>query len=93
MAPAPSSSSEQRARVIDGKAVAAEVTARVEAETLRFSEATGTPQPYRVQAGDTLWSIASEHYHGDPRQGVWVIQRENGLAGASLMPGQVLMLP
>jgi LysM repeat protein len=34
------------------------------------SEATGTPEPYRVKAGDTLWSIAAEHYHGDPRQGV-----------------------
>jgi nucleoid-associated protein YgaU len=59
----------------------------------RVSEATGTPEPYRVQAGDTLWSIAAEQYHGDPRQGVWVIQRENRLAGASLTPGQVLMLP
>jgi LysM repeat protein len=59
----------------------------------RVSEATGTPEPYRVQAGDTLWSIAAERYHGDPRQGVWVIQRENELAGTSLTPGQVLLLP
>ena len=59
----------------------------------RVSEATGTPQPCRVQAGDTLWSIAVDRYHGDPRQGVWVIQRENGLAGTSLTPGQVLLLP
>ncbi len=59
----------------------------------RVSEATGTPQPYRVQAGDTLWSIAADRYHGDPRQGVWVIQRENGLSGGGLTPGQVLMLP
>ena len=59
----------------------------------RVSEATGTPQPYRVQAGDTLWSIAAEHYNGDPRQGVWVIQRENGLAGTGLTPGQLLLLP
>jgi soluble lytic murein transglycosylase-like protein len=27
----------------------------------RVSEANGPPQPYRVQAGDTLWSIASRH--------------------------------
>jgi LysM repeat protein len=59
----------------------------------RVSEATGTPQPYRVQAGDTLWSIAAEHYNGDPRQGVWVIQRENALAGTRLTPGQLLLLP
>ena len=59
----------------------------------RVSEATGTPQTYRVQSGDTLGSIAAESYHGDPRQGVWEIQRENGLAGTSLKPGQVLLLP
>ncbi len=41
MAPAPSSSSERRAQLIDGKAVAAEVTERVAAETRRFAAATG----------------------------------------------------
>jgi len=59
----------------------------------RVSEVTGTPQPYRVQAGDTLWSIAADHYGGDPRQGVWVIRRENGIAGSTLTPGQLLLLP
>jgi LysM repeat protein len=59
----------------------------------RVSEATGTPQPYRVKAGDTLWSIAAAHYGGDPRQGVWAIQRENGLGGSVLAPGQVLLIP
>jgi LysM repeat protein len=60
---------------------------------VRTSEGAGTGRPYRVQAGDTLWSIAASHYGGDPRQGVWAIQRENGLTGAELMPGQVLVLP
>jgi LysM repeat protein len=59
----------------------------------RVSEATGTPQPYRVRAGDTLWSIAADHYGGDPRQGVWSIRRENELAGSALAPGQILLLP
>jgi LysM repeat protein len=59
----------------------------------RVSEGAGAGYPYRVQAGDTLWSIAVEHYDGDPRQGVWAIQRENGLGGSGLMPGQVLLLP
>ncbi|HET8652186.1 MAG TPA: LysM peptidoglycan-binding domain-containing protein [Gaiellaceae bacterium] len=59
----------------------------------RVSEATGTPQPYRVQTGDTLWSIAADHYGGDPRQGVWEIRRENRLGGSTLTPGQVLLLP
>ena len=59
----------------------------------RVSEGAGAGTPYRVQAGDTLWAIAVRHYDGDPRQGVWAIQRENGLAGAEVMPGQVLVLP
>ena len=59
----------------------------------RVSEATGTPQPYRVKAGDTLWSIAAAHYGGDPRQGVWAIRRENELGGTVLTPGAVLLIP
>lgn len=60
---------------------------------VRTSEGAGTGSSYRVEAGDTLWSIAASHYEGDPRQGVWAIQRENGLDGAALTPGQVLVLP
>jgi len=59
----------------------------------RVSEGAGAGAPYRVQAGDTLWSIAAQRYKGDPRQGVWAIQRENGLGGSGLTPGQVLVLP
>ena len=59
----------------------------------RVSEGAGAGQPYRVQPGDTLWAIAARHYEGDPRQGVWAIQRENGLHTVQLTPGQVLLLP
>jgi LysM repeat protein len=59
----------------------------------RVSEGAGTGAPYRVQAGDTLWSIAARHYRGDPRRGVWAIQHENGLGGSGLAPGQFLVLP
>jgi nucleoid-associated protein YgaU len=59
----------------------------------RVSEGAGTEQSYRVRPGDTLWSIAVRHYGGDPRQGVWRLERENGLSGATLRPGQVLVLP
>ncbi|MCC6984611.1 MAG: bifunctional methylenetetrahydrofolate dehydrogenase/methenyltetrahydrofolate cyclohydrolase FolD [Bauldia sp.] len=41
MAPAPSSSSERRATVIDGKAVAAEVTEKIDAAARAFAAATG----------------------------------------------------
>jgi nucleoid-associated protein YgaU len=59
----------------------------------RVSEGADSPESYRVRAGDTLWSIAVRHYGGDPRQGVWRLERENGLSGAGLRPGQVLVLP
>jgi LysM repeat protein len=57
------------------------------------SEGAGAGQPYRVQPGDTLWSIAVRHYGGDPREGVWRLQRENGLSGGVLVPGQVVRVP
>ena len=59
----------------------------------RGSEGAGAGSPYRVRPGDTLWSIAATHYRGDPRQGVWRLQRENGLGGAALQPGQVIVIP
>lgn len=59
----------------------------------RGSEGAGAGEPYRVRPGDTLWSIAAEHYNGDPRQGIWRLRRENGLAGAALEPGQVIVIP
>ena len=46
-----------------------------------------------VRPGETLWSIASESYPGDPREGVWELERRNGLTGATIVPGQRLTLP
>jgi nucleoid-associated protein YgaU len=46
-----------------------------------------------VKRYDTLWSIATTHYAGDPREAVWHIQERNRLAGATITPGQVLRLP
>jgi LysM repeat protein len=51
------------------------------------------PTHYRVQPGDTLWSIALAHVGGDPREGVWEIQQLNDLEGASIVPGQRLVVP
>jgi LysM repeat protein len=59
----------------------------------RGSEGAGAGASYRVRPGDTLWSIAARHYQGDPRAGVWRLQDENGLAGAVLQPGQVIVIP
>lgn len=51
------------------------------------------PRFYRVEPGDTLWSIAVSQFAGDPREGVWELQRRNGLEGATIVPGQRLALP
>jgi len=58
----------------------------------RSSDASGPERSYVVQRYDTLWSIAASGY-ADPREGVWEIRRRNGLAGATIVPGQVLVLP
>jgi LysM repeat protein len=48
---------------------------------------------YVVEAGDTLWAIASARYEGDPREAIWRIEERNDLASPLLQPGQVLVLP
>ncbi len=61
-----------------------------------FARDSGAGPPtsaYRVQAGDSLWSIAVAHHAGDPREGVWELQRLNRLQGTTIRPGQVLVLP
>lgn len=59
----------------------------------RSSGAGGPERRYVVRPADTLWSIAARTYAGDPRQGVWELQRRNGLDGTTIAPGQVLVLP
>ena len=53
------------------------------------------PVPYTVRAGDTLWSIATEHYPSSeaPRANVEAIREENGLEGSTIRPGAGLDLP
>jgi len=53
----------------------------------------GPKQTYVVKPYDTLWSIASSHYAGDPRDAVYRIERANDVSGGVLRPGQVLVLP
>jgi hypothetical protein len=61
-----------------------------------FAGETGAGGPerrYRVQPGDTLWSIAERTFAGDPREGVWELRERNQLRSAVIVPGQVLVLP
>ena len=57
------------------------------------SGAGGPERSYRVKPGDTLWSIAVRTFPGDPREGVWELRTRNELASATIVPGQVLVLP
>jgi nucleoid-associated protein YgaU len=59
----------------------------------RPSGAHGHKVTYRVQAYDTLWTIASAHYAGDVRGAVWQIEHANHLGGSAIRPGQTLVLP
>lgn len=57
------------------------------------SGAGGPERSYRVKPGDTLWSIAERTFPGDPREGVWELRTRNKLDSATIVPGQVLVLP
>ena len=72
--------------------IVAAVAVLVWATFARSSDASGPERRYVVQPQDTLWSIASSGYP-DPREGIWEITERNGLQGATIVPGQVLILP
>lgn len=59
----------------------------------RPSGGAGKPVGYVVKPTDSLWSIATRHYAGDPREGIWKLQQRNHLLGTMLVPGQRLVLP
>ena len=59
----------------------------------RASTAAGPERHYVVQPGDSLWSIATRTYAGDPRAGIWKLERRNGLRSGVIRPGQRLVLP
>jgi LysM repeat protein len=59
----------------------------------RSSHGAGPERTYVVKPADTLWSIAARTYAGDPRQGVWELERRNHLRTDTLRPGEKLVLP
>jgi hypothetical protein len=59
----------------------------------RRSDGAGRERVYVVRAGDTLWSIATTHYAGDPREAVWRLRERNHLTATLVRPGERLGLP
>jgi nucleoid-associated protein YgaU len=59
----------------------------------RVSNGAGHETRHRVRAGETLWTIAEANYAGDPRKAIWRIEQRNGLTGADIAAGTVLVLP
>jgi LysM repeat protein len=59
----------------------------------RTSSGAGHPVHYVVKPTDTLWSIAQTRYAGDPREAILRVEQANHLAGATIVPGQDLLLP
>ena len=59
----------------------------------RSSDSAGKPEIYTVKPHDTLWSIATAHYGGDPRDAIYRVEDRNRLAGPVVRPGQRLVLP
>ena len=59
----------------------------------RASQGAGPTVRYTVKPGDTLWSIATSRYAGDPRDAIYRIDRRNHLGGSVIVPGQTLVLP
>ena len=59
----------------------------------RASNGAGRERVYVVKPHDTLWSIATRTSAGDPRAAVWKIQQANHLAGATIVPGEKLVVP
>ncbi|HLX18563.1 MAG TPA: LysM peptidoglycan-binding domain-containing protein [Gaiellaceae bacterium] len=59
----------------------------------RISNGAGRKQLYVVRPADTLWSIASKTYGGDPREGIWRIEHANHLVSDDIEPGETIVLP
>ena len=49
-------------------------------------------QPLPTSTNERGRGTAARGYD-DPRQGVWEIKERNGLRGATIVPGQMLVLP
>jgi nucleoid-associated protein YgaU len=73
--------------------IALVVVLLVWAVAVHSSSGSAGERSYVVRPYDTLWSIAVEHYGGDPREAIWRLRHRNRLEGTLIRPGQRLILP
>lgn len=58
------------------------------------SPGAATPDNYRVRTGDTLWSIAAQHYpNSDIRAAIYDIRQANDLETSTITVDDRLVLP
>lgn len=69
------------------------LAALIAAVAARQSAGGGPESVYVVKRTDTLWSIAASHYSGDPREGIWKLERRNHISDALIRPGERLYIP
>ena len=75
------------------KLLAVLLAALVAAVVARQSAGGGRETSYLVRPGDTVWSIAASHYAGDPREGVWKLERRNHMHGDVISVGERIAIP
>ena len=58
-----------------------------------YSIENSTTIEYKIEYGDTLWSIASKFNHKNHEKFIYIVKNLNNLEDASLFVDQVLVLP
>src|SRR5205823_15008066 len=76
-----------------GRVLGVEAVLVVATGRLAYGSGTLKADSVVVTPGDTLWSIASARYRGDPPPHVEAILEANHLTSPMLTPGQALLIP
>ena len=58
-----------------------------------YSIENSTTIEYKIEYGDTLWSIASKFNHKNHEKFIYIVKNLNNLEDATLFVDQILVLP